>query len=344
MEKIEKNKFELRNISLSRGVLFGIATIWIVFFHSGLLNFETFIVSQKIIEVINLIRNMGNCGVDIFLALSGLGLYFSFSKNSEILHFYKKRLIRILPSVIIIVVIYYGIMGNITLKQYLNRIFLLSFFTDKDYNFWYFSLIIVLYLIYPFIHIAIKKFDIKALLFFTIGILIFNGLLRRYNNQAYEMYEIALTRLPVFFIGVFLGKKVYEEKKISKKWIYLFLTIFIAIPILFYFNLFEKHFFIKRYLYCPYSLSIIFLVADLKQKKNIIYRFLIWIGTYSMEIYLIYENLARIVNEKMNIIHFEDKSYISFYIFILILTIAFAINLKNICNEIKDKVLIKNNS
>lgn len=63
-----------------------------------------------------------------------------------------------------------------------------------------------------------------------------------------------------------------------------------------------------------------------------------------MEIYLIYENLARIVNEKMNIIHFEDKSYISFYIFVLILTIAFAINLKNICNEIKDKVLIKNNS
>ena len=114
MEKTEKKKFELKNISLSRGVLFGIATLWIMFFHSGLLNFESVITSQKIIGIINFIKSMGNCGVDIFLALSGLGLYFSFSRKSKILDFYKKRLIRIIPPVLIIVVLYYAEMGNLT--------------------------------------------------------------------------------------------------------------------------------------------------------------------------------------------------------------------------------------
>ena len=342
MENIKKNKFELYNISLSRGVLFGIATLWIMLFHSGMLNLEPVISSQKVFDIINTIKNFGNCGVDIFLILSGLGLYFSYSKNPKTVEFYKRRFVRILPSVMIAIIIYYAIIGNLTLKQYINRIFLLSFFNEKDYNFWYFSLIVVLYLIYPFIHLSIKKFNLKALLLYLIAIYTFNTILMNTNNEVYEIYEIALTRLPSFFVGVYLGKKVYEKKEISKKWIYLFLGIFISIFILFYTGLLENYFFIKRYLYCPFSISLIFIISNIKERDNILRRFLIWIGSYSMEIYLIYENLARIVNEKIKIFTFNDNTYISFYISIAVLTIILAINLKSICTEINNKVLIKN--
>lgn len=342
MENTKKNKFELYNISLSRGVLFGIATIWIIFFHSGLLNFESVISSQKVINIINFIKNFGNCGVDIFLILSGVGLYFSYSKDSKTIDFYKRRFIRILPAVIIAIAIYYAIIGNVTLKQYINRIFLLSFFYEKDYNFWYFSLIVVLYLIYPLIHISIKKIDLKALIVYLIGIYTFNTILMKTNNEVYELYEIALTRLPSFFTGVYLGKKVFEKKEISKKWIYLFFIIFISISILFYIGLLEDYFFIKRYLYCPFSIALIFIVSNIKARNSILQRFLIWIGSYSMEIYLIYENLARIINENIKIFSFNDNTYISFYIAITILTIIFAVGLKNVCTEINNKVLIKN--
>ena len=39
---------------------------------------------------------IGSSGVDIFLLLSGLGLYYSFSKNNSIKDFYSKRLKRVL--------------------------------------------------------------------------------------------------------------------------------------------------------------------------------------------------------------------------------------------------------
>lgn len=41
---------------------------------------------------------IGSTGVDFLLFLSGMGLFYSLTKNDDICQFYKKRLVRILPA------------------------------------------------------------------------------------------------------------------------------------------------------------------------------------------------------------------------------------------------------
>ena len=74
-----KKKWSLYNISESRGILMGIATLIVAFFHCYSYHFERIITNNSIADFFNFLRKMGNIGVDIFLFLSAIGLYFSFS-------------------------------------------------------------------------------------------------------------------------------------------------------------------------------------------------------------------------------------------------------------------------
>ena len=62
---------ELANISRFRGELMGAAMLFIILFHVGLPREDAFYG----------LRRMGNVGVDMFLFLSGIGLWFSWMKN-----------------------------------------------------------------------------------------------------------------------------------------------------------------------------------------------------------------------------------------------------------------------
>lgn len=66
-----KKNIELGNISRYRGELMGLAIIFVVLFHVGLPREDIFFG----------LRRMGNIGVDIFLFLSGIGLWYSWSKT-----------------------------------------------------------------------------------------------------------------------------------------------------------------------------------------------------------------------------------------------------------------------
>src|SRR3712207_9227987 len=64
-------EIELSNISKYRGELMGAAMLFIILFHVSLPRYDMFFG----------LRRMGNIGVDIFLFLSGIGLWFSWTKN-----------------------------------------------------------------------------------------------------------------------------------------------------------------------------------------------------------------------------------------------------------------------
>ncbi len=85
---MNKKIFELKDISLARAFLYGFAILWIMFFHSN------FVCTNP---VLSWIKTHGNCGVDIFFLLSGISLYFSYTKNRDPKRFYKNRFKRVLP-------------------------------------------------------------------------------------------------------------------------------------------------------------------------------------------------------------------------------------------------------
>lgn len=66
---------EISLLSKYRTQLMGLAMLLILIFHTG--------IDVKSVNVIRSIKDIGDVGVDIFLLLSGIGLYFSYSKNND---------------------------------------------------------------------------------------------------------------------------------------------------------------------------------------------------------------------------------------------------------------------
>ena len=88
---------ELANISRYRGELMGAAMLFVILFHVGLPREDTFFG----------LRRMGNIGVDIFLFLSGMGLWFSWTKHPSLSHFFTRRFLRIYPTWLLLASLYY---------------------------------------------------------------------------------------------------------------------------------------------------------------------------------------------------------------------------------------------
>ena len=87
-----KSTADLSELSKYRAPIMGLAIVLILFHHSRFLGVE--ISNSTLVGL----RDVGACGVDIFLILSSFGLTYSLNKCSRIDSFYKKRALRILPS------------------------------------------------------------------------------------------------------------------------------------------------------------------------------------------------------------------------------------------------------
>lgn len=101
--KLAEIKTEIESLRME---LMGFAIILIMLFHLGVLPF-------------------GECGVDIFLFLSGFSMYHSLSRNDNIVKFYRKRLLRILPAYLIIAIPFF-FLKTYTIDEFLLKITNLS--------------------------------------------------------------------------------------------------------------------------------------------------------------------------------------------------------------------------
>ena len=215
-------------VSKYRGPLYGAAILWVVAFHvyaidkadlsfghaGGFLSwFATFVQN-------------GSVGVDIFLFLSGICLYFSFVKDADPRRFWKKRLLRIFLPLWIIDGLYWFIRvvalgeggGSVLacLEGFASRMLLLRFWETGDGTCWYGSLIVVLYLLYPALHVFVFSPNARSPLARCLALMAFFYFLclttRHCQPELYANVEIALTRIPVFVFGTYMGKHVYEGK------------------------------------------------------------------------------------------------------------------------------------
>ena len=87
-------------VSRYREELKGLAILWVVFFHSPLALPGSF----------DLLRQAGYGGVDVFFFLMGMGLYRSLQKREELLGYAKRRLWRILPAYLPVLIVWMAVM------------------------------------------------------------------------------------------------------------------------------------------------------------------------------------------------------------------------------------------
>ena len=72
--------FDLYELSNARAWLMGVATLLVTFYHSQYLDLfsSAFLTRTRLLSLVTRLHKTGNSGVDLFMLLSGFGLFFSF--------------------------------------------------------------------------------------------------------------------------------------------------------------------------------------------------------------------------------------------------------------------------
>ena len=298
---ISRNGFLL--ISKYRAVLMGIAAIWIHVYHTWIhtiINPQTgFGIAMSNVE--NYIALIGNCGVDIFLLMSGMGLTYAIKKD-KLPVFYYRRIRRVYLPFLIAAVIS-AILEKWTLATFIGNASLYNFFAvDINSYCWFVPAIITLYLFFPLYYMVFEK--VKNKLVFTAAVLLVWLLLSLalMNVMRVDLYAL-YNRIPVFLIGIFFGYMAQNRKDVVfKAWHYILLILVFALS-LFLLYLYKFRNFsivlVQEKLVIPNSLfavSFPFLAAKLMdlierhlpKTGRVIAKVIGFWGMISLEIYLIY--------------------------------------------------------
>lgn len=256
---------------------------------------------------------LGNCGVDIFIFLSGYGLFFSFNNDSKLNHFYKKRIVKIIPKYIILGSIFWLAKDVLINKRGFSDLLLdLSFttlFTKGTNTFWFVCGILIMYLLFPIFYkfvCSTKLFvsqDVLALILVLI-ITMSNICISLCFPEFYKNTELIINRFPVFVVGIWGGAKGKRKDK-DYKLLFIAICSFILLKIINRIALFSfytiEHFSLYQTsvngLLVMIVLSCIFVFFDSKvneSKMNLFHQLTHILGNSTLEIYILHSALKNL--------------------------------------------------
>ena len=339
--------FDLESINKHRLYIFGLATLWIALFHSYYLDLSSYSALSFLNIGVTLegIKRLGSGGVDIFLVLSGIGLYYSFSKTPKVLTFYRKRLVRIIPSSFIVALAIAIIGGVSGVFAFIAKVTFLEFYLirNADIRLWYISSILLLYLLFPlFFKIYSKMKYLGALLIILVSVII-TLVLFVLDKEAFNRLEIMLTRVPVFICGMVLGSIMKKGLKISNVKalvICLFGTVYFLVMMLLAIMIPEKYEFLRHYLYLPMAVSMVIIFAYIRSRISltVLTKPIELLGKFSLEIYLIHQYLYESLDKVFKSIY-ENQLLYSLVIFAiaLVLSVILKLSVDFVVNKIQKK-------
>ena len=293
---------ELQNISRYRGELMGAAMLFVILFHVGLPREDAFYG----------LRRIGNIGVDMFLFISGVGLWFSWTKRPSLKHFFTRRYLRVYPAWLIIACLFYipDFLGS---RQFSTNIIDLlgdvlinwDFWLHDELSFWYIPATMMLYLFAP----AYMQLIIKHPVYRWLPVvMIMWCILVQYVtpiHAAVGHLEIFWSRVPIFFIGINFGKAVKEKRCMDGASLWLIVLVFVMAFASSVFLEQVRHgqfpLFIERMLYIPLTVTAILLLNRVFRRTpkwfNATFR---EVGALSLEAYLIHLHFVLVHIERFH--------------------------------------------
>ena len=331
-------------LSKYRKELFGLSIISIMIFHffEDIQNSDT---TGAVVRIASLYNSfIGSIGVEIFIFLSGVGLYFSLNKNDSVLKFYRKRIKRVIIPYLLYGALFWIVKDIVILHEsifsFMFDYTLVSFWINGNRNLWYIALIIILYLICPLLYRLLKgdnKFrTLNAFILVILPIVLIN-LCSMISQNIYDNIEIAFYRVPVFVLGLYYGDKVLKKKKIDVLDTTMMTFCFILrgarvvggvgdmIPPRLSVGFFSL----------PISFILVYLLKIIHFKK--LDSFLALAGTYSLELYLTHVTVRTIMNLS-GLPTYRICNYIICIIISVILSFLFCRITELIVNNTKQKI------
>ena len=294
---------KLDKIIKYRSVWMAFAILWVILFHSMV----------KIPNsTLDFIKSIGYGGVDIFIFASGLGCYYSLSKDSDPNRFLKRRFDKLMPTFwcfLTVFIIYKKLHKGIGISAIIGNILCIQTFTFKGNSFnWYICCIWLFYFLAPYIYShtnRIKK-NLSAVSYILL-LLLFSIPFVRCNNLI-----IMITRLPLFFMGMYCAKlSMKKNYTLSKPMIIsLIISMVIGLIILKYCYIhYEKYLWSYGLHWYPFILIVpglcicISFLCSIIENKNIgkrIINFMNFVGKNTFELYLVHTFIFEIVSDKIN--------------------------------------------
>lgn len=281
---------ELANISRYRAEQMGAAMLFVILFHVALDRGDPFYG----------LRRCGNVGVDIFLFLSGVGLWHSWMKTPDVRHFYRRRLMRIVPTWIVCATAFYlpdylgsrhystslvDLIGDITINW--------DFWLHDELTFWYVPAIMALYLLAPWYMRLINRYAVYRWLplLMIVWCVMVQWVLP--IHEAVGHLEIFWSRVPIFFIGINFGEMVRTKQRLPSNAVWLLLLTFVMTfgTCLYLEQVRHGQFplFVERMLYIPFTVcSVLVMNRIFRRTPQCVNRAFRFVGALSLEAYLIH--------------------------------------------------------
>lgn len=283
---MNKRLFGLQDVSRARNYIYGAAIVWIVFFHSG------FSLKTKLFETI---KSYGDCGVEIFFLLSGICLFYSYSKDENTLAFYKRRLAKILPPYLIvygIVFVILDVVDSFNLGQFILDYTLLDFWLHGLGRApWFVAAIIVFYAFYPLIYrifFKAEKYNILKVSIFFASVCLLIVILVIFCPHL----NIFAARIPVFIVGCLLGRTVYNDFDVKFRHLLVLALFLIGTYALFGF---VNIWWLRNVFFLTLSMSLILILSQIYKFSNrfipLLNKPFLFLGNLTLEIYLCHEKI-----------------------------------------------------
>lgn len=208
MAKASEN-LNMELLSRNRDVIYTFSMLWIMLFH----------LSCDFTGLAGRFQDLGEAGVDVFLFVSGISLHFSLRRCTDLIAFYRRRLIRVMLPAFLVAVPWFAAQYFLTdrnLTGFFFNALCLGIFYDGNRMVWFIPAICICYLISPLIYRFFEKlgWQRKALLLALAACIPALVLLRCFYGEFWPRIEILWRRIPIFLVGSYCGKAVYEKKTI----------------------------------------------------------------------------------------------------------------------------------
>lgn len=213
IKNMNRMYFNLNILSQYRAELMGIATLMIIICHLPAQDVSMPTVMVRII-------GSGGIGCDIFLFLSGMGMWYSITsvKNGKIsvIKWYLKRYVRIIVPYLIIVIPICILDGN-RISAILIRATGFDFFVYR-LALWFVSCILLLYVLTPFVDRLLTS-SRRWLWVSLMTVLCIAFAYVDFGNGMIQNWQFVISRFPSYFMGYLLAKDIKDCKRISSFWI-----------------------------------------------------------------------------------------------------------------------------
>ena len=236
----------------------------------------------------------GHYGVQLFIFISGYGLYISYNKKEiSYFKFLGQRIKKLYPALLFIVVflliaipIWEQKINLSTIESLLLKLTLLFNFIPGEGMavtgpFWFFSLIVQLYIIFPLLMYLTKKFGSLSMLVVGAVSLVITLLFNHYfDSLDVSLYLFFIGQLPIFCLGIYFA---------SKRVIHLSESVLIISIIIFSLgNINELFWYFSFAAFTIFMLGFFLAIFPGLEKRKKLYSFLLYSGSISLYLFAVH--------------------------------------------------------